>query len=190
MSEHVIPEITACKSGGDYWYSVHDNKTLWDTCKRSDWWLWLLKNSNYDNDAKLRKFACECVRRTPFGGKRAWSLIDYFPLKGVVISTEQYLEGKCTEEELRESQIVAWASPPTKYHFELFVPFVAELSAKAILVAEYVSWEMALASGDLRRGLDYQTDFLKEIIGYEDMDRCATYIRESNIRVPTIRDEL
>jgi len=190
MNEHIIPEINPCKSGGRYWYSVPDNKTLWDTCIRSDWWLWLLENSNYNDGTKLRKFACECVRRTPFGNKKAWSFIDYFPLKSVVIGTEQYLRGECSEEELRDMQIIAWASPPTKYHFELFVPFVAEISANPILVAKYVSWEMALSSGDLRKGLDYQTDFLKEVIGYEDMNKCATYIRENRIRIPMIRDEI
>lgn len=181
-----IPEINPCKNGGAFWFSTLDSKVLWDTCNRSDWFLWVLENGKYKDTKKLIKFACECIRRTPCGNKKAWNVIEAQAIKNIVIYTEQYYEGQCSKEDLTAGALVAWASPHSKYHFELFIPFIAELNTDPMLIAKYVSWEMALSSGDIRKGLAYQADLIREIIGFDDMERCALYIREKQIQPPSI----
>jgi len=177
-------DVNPCKNGGSFWFSTLDLEILWKTCVRSDWFLWVLEKGLYDKPDKLRKFACECVRRTPYGNKKSWSIIENQDIKNTVICTEQYLEGRCSKDDLKNSSIIALASNPSKYHFELFVPFVSDISMDSILVAKYVSWEMALSSGDLRKGLDYQADFIREIIDHDDMEKCALYIRNNQIKPP------
>lgn len=167
-----------CVSGGAFWHSTDDFTILWKDCIRSDWFLWILENGKYPDDRKLRKFACECVRYTPFGDKAAWDTLTVRETKNVVIYTEQYLDGTCSKDDLKNGELVAWAVPVSKNKIELVVPIVANLDTKAIDVAKYVSWEMALLSKDLRRGLKYQADLLRDIIGFEAMAKCGKYIKD------------
>ena len=171
--------INLCMNGNTFWHSTDDLDVLWKECNRSDWFLWILEKGDYHDDHKLRKFACECIRKTPYKNNTvAWDYIHDIRTKAAVIETENYLEGKTTKEELKDTMLWAYTvTTKTKESLESFVPLVADLEFDALFVAYSVSWHVALASGDLKKALEFQADLIREIISYDDMKKAALVVR-------------
>jgi len=70
---------------------------VWQTCESSYWLLWILDQSQYQNERRLRLFACWCARQ-------ANDLLDNRPLLRVVLVAEEFARGFATVEELKAAR--------------------------------------------------------------------------------------
>ena len=112
----------------------------WEACRRSDWMLWSLGKSDYNDEKKLRAYACYCVRHTPLGdGRVVWDLLTDERSRNAIEVAERYIEGKATQEEL----------------------------AAAGSAARSAAWSVWCAAGYAGSavGSAAQSDFMRKIIG-------------------------
>jgi len=65
--------LGACNDGQAWAEQATSLETVWNTCKRSDWMLWALRQIGFQDDRKMRLYACACIRKTPLAdGHTAW----------------------------------------------------------------------------------------------------------------------
>ena len=87
----------ACK-----WQEGKDLETVWNTCERGDWMIWLLVNSeNEVTDRELRLIAVKCARQVQhlMKDERSINALDV---------AERFANGEATQEELTAARDAAW----------------------------------------------------------------------------------
>lgn len=90
--------LDACQDGRDWAKTCTNLKQVWDTCKRSDWMLWALNRIGFNDERKLRLYACACARKTPLAdGRTVWDLLTDERSRRAVEVAELYAEGKATD---------------------------------------------------------------------------------------------
>ena len=103
--------LGACEDGMEWASQVDNLKTVWETCKRSDWMLWALQKIGAKDDRKMRLYACACIRTTPLAdGRTVWDLLTDGRSMNAVEVAEQYAEGRATEEERAAAREAARAA--------------------------------------------------------------------------------
>ena len=89
----------ACK-----WQEGKDLETVWNTCERGDWMIWLLVNSeNEVTDRELRLIAVKCARQVQhlMKDERSINALDV---------AERFANGEATQEELTAARDAAAAA--------------------------------------------------------------------------------
>ena len=89
----------ACK-----WQEGKDLETVWNTCERGDWMIWLLVNSeNEVTDRELRLIAVKCARQVQhlMKDERSINALDV---------AERFANGEATQEELTAARDAADAA--------------------------------------------------------------------------------
>ena len=93
--------LSPCIEAAEWLASQPDPQTAWQTCRRSDWMLWLLKELNYADDKVLRLYACWCARETPLvDGRKVWDLLTDARSRTAVEVAERFAVGAATQDEL------------------------------------------------------------------------------------------
>jgi len=93
----------------------------WDACKRSDWMLWLLVNTNHNN-RNLQMIACDCAESVLPNYESAYPDDDR-PRKAIQAARD-YVNDKITTEELQAARSAAWSAARS-------AAWSAELAAKS-----------------------------------------------------------
>ena len=94
-----LKSINACDPACK-WQEGKDLETVWNTCERGDWMIWLLVNSeNEVTDRELRLIAVKCARQVQhlMKDERSINALDV---------AERFANGEATQEELT----AAWAA--------------------------------------------------------------------------------
>ena len=104
MKEHTkeLGDLNACLEAVEYADEFTSLQEAWNECEKGDWMLWLLGRLSGPPDSDSRKevvlIACKCARLSlkyiPKNEKR--------PL-GAIQTTERYLKGGATLEEVRDA---------------------------------------------------------------------------------------
>src|ERR1019366_768561 len=69
----------------------------WEACANPEWMLYALNAIKYEDESKLRLFACWCVRNTPIGnGMTTWDLLTDERSRNAVVVAERFAVGKAT----------------------------------------------------------------------------------------------
>ena len=105
-----LKSINACDPACK-WQEGKDLETVWNTCERGDWMIWLLVNSeNEVTDRELRLIAVKCARQVQhlMKDERSINALDV---------AERFANGEATQEELnaawdaaRAAGDAAWAA--------------------------------------------------------------------------------
>ena len=99
-----LKSINACDPACK-WQEGKDLETVWNTCERGDWMIWLLVNSeNEVTDRELRLIAVKCARQVQhlMKDERSINALDV---------AERFANGEATQEELNaawEAARAAW----------------------------------------------------------------------------------
>jgi hypothetical protein len=56
-----LKDLNACKPAIK-WVGNKTPQEAWETCEKSDWMFWLLKEIGYENNKTLRLMACSFTR--------------------------------------------------------------------------------------------------------------------------------
>ena len=121
-----LKSINACDPACK-WQEGKDLETVWNTCERGDWMIWLLVNSeNEVTDRELRLIAVKCARQVQhlMKDERSINALDV---------AERFANGEATQEELNaagDAARAAWAA------------------AMAAGAAAGAAWAAAMAAGD------------------------------------------
>lgn len=161
-------KIAQCKSGTSFIELQNSARSAWFECERVDWLIQVLKSVGYDRSNNLRKFCCKCARITPFGDKKAWDYVQDIRTKSCVILLEDYLGGLATKEDLSFAEIAAWSAPEGEKKLGSIFPLLLNISADPLYIAEYFSWKVSLLSGNIKKGLAAQANFLREEVQFDD----------------------
>ena len=105
-----LKSINACDPACK-WQEGKDLETVWNTCERGDWMIWLLVNSeNEVTDRELRLIAVKCARQVQHLMKDGRSI-------NALDVAERFANGEATQEELnaagdaaRAAGDAAWAA--------------------------------------------------------------------------------
>lgn len=98
-----LKSIDACTTAIE-WQEGKDIETVWNTCERGDWMIWLLVNSkNEVTDRELRLIAVKCARRVQH------LMTDQISINALDVA-ERYANGEATYEELTAARDAAWAA--------------------------------------------------------------------------------
>ena len=98
-----LKSINACDPACK-WQEGKDLETVWNTCERGDWMIWLLVNSeNEVTDRELRLIAVKCARQVQhlMKDERSINALDV---------AERFANGEATQEELNAAWDAAWAA--------------------------------------------------------------------------------
>ena len=96
-----LKSINACDPACE-WQDGKDLETVWNTCERGDWMIWLLVNSeNEVTDRELRLIAVKCARQVQhlMKDERSINTLDV---------AERFANGEATQEELTAARAAAW----------------------------------------------------------------------------------
>ena len=98
-----LKSIDACTTAIE-WQEGKAIETVWNTCERGDWMIWLLVNSkNEVTDRELRLIAVKCARRVQH------LMTDQISINALDVA-ERYANGEATYEELTAARDAAWAA--------------------------------------------------------------------------------
>ena len=98
-----LKSIDACTTAIE-WQEGKDIETVWNTCERGDWMIWLLVNSkNEVTDRELRLIAVKCARRVQH------LMTDQISINALDVA-ERYANGEATYEELTAARDAAWVA--------------------------------------------------------------------------------
>ena len=101
-----LKSINACDPACK-WQEGKDLETVWNTCERGDWMIWLLVNSeNEVTDRELRLIAVKCARQVQHLMKDGRSI-------NALDVAERFANGEATQEELNaagDAARAAWAA--------------------------------------------------------------------------------
>jgi hypothetical protein len=87
---------------------TRDLQTLWETCQRSDWMLWILRELNFSDDRIWRLMAVAFVRETPLSdGRKVFDLLTDERSKQALDVAEQYAQGKAGDNTLSAARAAA-----------------------------------------------------------------------------------
>jgi len=92
--------LRACEAGVRWAKQIETFERAWHECPDPDWLVWAVQQAGYDDQARLRTWACWCVRRV-------WELIPDPRSRQAVETAEAFLRGQSTEEELHAAWLVA-----------------------------------------------------------------------------------
>ena len=98
-----LKSINACDPACK-WQEGKDLETVWNTCERGDWMIWLLVNSeNEVTDRELRLIAVKCARQVQhlMKDERSINALDV---------AERFANGEATQEELNAAGDAARAA--------------------------------------------------------------------------------
>jgi hypothetical protein len=99
----------ACADAKEWARDYPTLQAAWEACQRPDWMYWALNKLGYDDDKKLRAFACWCVRNTPLAdGRKVWDLLEDERSRRAVEVAEMYIRDEATAEELAAAWDAAW----------------------------------------------------------------------------------
>ena len=135
-----LKSINACDPACK-WQEGKDLETVWNTCERGDWMIWLLVNSeNEVTDRELRLIAVKCARQVQhlMKDERSINALDV---------AERFANGEATQEELNaagDAARAAWAA------------------AMAAGAAAGAAWAAAMAAGDAARAK--QAEIVREFV--------------------------
>jgi hypothetical protein len=94
----------ACDDGFNWAKQYATPAEAWDACPRPDWMLWGLDEMGIRDDAKLRLWACWCVRYTPLGdGRTTWDLLPDPCLRTAVEVAERFARGEATADQRNDA---------------------------------------------------------------------------------------
>ena len=149
----ILIEMDACEEAVK-WVGRKSLKTSWNTCKRSDWMLWLLDQINYD-EIILRRLACKFVRETPLAdGRKVWDLLTDERSRQAIVVAEKYCDGKATKEEGAAAG-AAWAAA----------------RAAGADGAAGAAWAAAGAAGAAWAAWAAQSSIIRDMVSYEDVKK-------------------
>jgi hypothetical protein len=98
----VLARYDACEEARMWAKAFRTLEDLWQNCKVPEWMLWSLEQVDYQNEGKLRLFACACARHgAPF-------LDDPVGMKAIDVA-ERFAKGATTRADLT----AAWAAAGT-----------------------------------------------------------------------------
>ena len=107
----LLDKLGACAGVQVFAHNVPDLETVWNTCDRPDWMIWLLRRLKYDDAKVYRLYACWCVRNTPLAdGRKVWDLLTDPRSRAAVEVAERYAVGEATLAELNEARSAAYAA--------------------------------------------------------------------------------
>jgi len=102
---HLLAKLGACDEARAFALTCPDLETVWNTCGRPDWMIWLLRKLKYDDAKVYRLYACWCVRNTPLAdGRTVWDLLTDPRSRNAVEVAERFAVGAATADELREAR--------------------------------------------------------------------------------------
>ena len=112
MSESLndlLTRLDACTDAKEWASTQPDIETAWKNCRRSDWMLWLLDATNYQDPKNYRLIACACVRETPLAdGRKVWDLLTDQRSRNAVEVAERFAIGEATEQARAAAGAAAW----------------------------------------------------------------------------------
>jgi hypothetical protein len=138
-----IKKLSLCRDAVTWMKTQKTLQEAWENCDRPDWMTWALRHINFDDDRKLRLFACQCVRETPLAdGRKVWDLLTDERSRKAVEAAEQFAEGKISKDELNAyaSAAYAYASSSASY------ASAASSASYASSAASYASYASSAAS--------------------------------------------
>lgn len=152
----------------------NDFRDVWESCHRPDWMLWLLKKIDFQDDKKLRLFACRCVRETPLSdGRKVLDLLTDERSRNVVEVAEKFAEGQATKEEL---------SIAYDYAVYAVYDYASAYASDYASASSYVAYASAYSSAYVSAcssAYDYdyavyarkaQADILRSFISWDDVE--------------------
>lgn len=110
-------------------------ETLWNTCPRGDWMLWLLHELDYRDDRVWRLMAVAFVRETPLcdangvplaDGRKVFDLLTDERSRQALIVAEQYANGEADDRALNAARDAAWS---------------AARGVQSAVIRRFVSWQ-------------------------------------------------
>jgi hypothetical protein len=132
-------------------------EAAWAECKRPDWMMWALNKLEYNDDKRLRAFACWCVRETPLAdGRKVWDLLTDERSRRAVEVAEAFIRDEATAEELAAAWDAAWDAARDAAWAAAWDAARDAAWAAARAAARAAAWAAAWAA---------QANKLREIIG-------------------------
>jgi len=177
--------LGACPEGKNWAGRVENLETVWNTCQRASWMLWALDRIGFEDDRKLRLYACACVRKTPLAdGRTTWDLLTDERSRKAIEVAELYAEGKATEEEL----VIAWYAADDAAHYSCNTAYAAKATADinaaraAYDATYYTTYTVADAfGGDYSTVQTAQADLLRQYISWDEVDAAIKAYQRSEM---------
>jgi hypothetical protein len=99
----------ACADAREWAREYPSLQAAWDACQKPEWMMWALNKLRFNDDKKLRAFACWCVRETPIpDGRKVWDLLTDDRSRRAVEVAERFIRDEATAEELAAARDAAW----------------------------------------------------------------------------------
>ena len=169
----LLKSLNPCAKALTWMHTQASFREAWDTCHRSDWMLWALQKIGFEDDKKMRLFACACIRRTPLAdGRTVWDLLTDERSRNAIEVAEKFARGEATAEELAhdayaaaDAAYAAYAAADAAYaadaaahdaaHDAAYAAayaaahdaaYAAAYAAQANLLREWISWDTVEAA--------------------------------------------